>query len=74
MNRPTDKKQRNKLARQQIIHVVDEYGLRWNYVAKKMNMDSSNLAHWRAERFEFSTQKLKQIEDFIDSYLIDKSA
>ncbi|WP_203246315.1 hypothetical protein [Sporosarcina beigongshangi] len=67
--RATDRRQRNKLARQQIIYVVDEYGLRWNYVAKKMNMDSSNLAHWRKERFEFSFSRLKQLEDFIDGYL-----
>ncbi|MDW0112181.1 hypothetical protein QT711_03220 [Sporosarcina saromensis] len=70
INRPTDQRLRNALAREQIVYVVDNFGIKWSYVAKKMNMQQSNFTHWKSGSFEFGAGKLNMIEEFIDSYLV----
>lgn len=68
MMRPSDQKKRNELVRNEIAEVAEENGLRWNFISKNLNMDQSNLNHWRKGRFEFSIERLKEVEKFMERY------
>jgi hypothetical protein len=59
---------RNSLARKGIERVSKNHGIRWGYIANKIDMTHSSFSHWKSGKYDFGKNKLAQIENLIESY------
>lgn len=66
--RPSDQRMRNQLVRKEITEIAEANGMKWTFIANKLNMERSNFSNWRRGIFEFSIERLKEVEKFMERY------
>ncbi|WP_419958985.1 hypothetical protein [Psychrobacillus sp. BM2] len=66
--RPSDQKKRNELVRSEITEIAEQNGMKWTFIANKLNMERSNFSNWRRGIFDFSIERLKELERFMERY------
>lgn len=64
----TEQEERNEKARNQIAKVVKENGLKWSFVADKIQIHQSHLSHWRSSKYQFGKNRLEKLESLISKY------
>lgn len=60
--------QRNISSRKRLIEVVEEHGIRYNFISKKLGISNSTLSHFKLGNFDLGKEKLEVIEDFLKHY------
>lgn len=63
-----DTKTRNKNARTGIKMLKEDKGVSYSFLARSLSMPVDSFAHWRAAKYEFGIQKLKEVEALIQQY------
>lgn len=63
-----DLKLRNRNARIGIKLIKEEKGVSYTFLAKQMGMSFDSFGHWRTGRYDFSIQKLREVEALIGQY------
>lgn len=59
---------RNNEAREQVNKVSKENGISYSFMARLMKVDASSFNHWRASKYEYGMDKLKQVESIVSKY------
>ena len=59
---------RNKHLREKYIRVVEDNGLKFNWISKQIDIPISTLSNWKQGRANMSIEKLDRVERFLLRY------
>jgi len=58
----------NESVKERLIHIAENHGIRYNHIAKTTKIPAQTLSSWKHGRFNFKEDKLKRLEEFIETY------
>lgn len=67
-NEIRDMKARNAAVRIALVKIVDEHGISYVAISNKFEMSKSSFSQWKTGIYDFSIERLKKVEAFIEKY------
>jgi len=54
--------------RSKLISVLEDHGIKLNFIAKKLGWNYKNMVSWKNNNREYSIKRLRKLDEFLGRY------